>query len=155
MFVLFDKAKRLLGRNGSSGIAAMEFGLSAPLLVLMLVAAIEIGTSMYQGMQVQNAAEAGAVYASRYGLNATGISNAVANASPGTGVLASPAPSQFCGCPTVGSVTAVDCSGTCSDGSAPGQYARINARISHTPLISLAGLAAPTTISGEAVVRIY
>jgi Flp pilus assembly protein TadG len=140
---------------GDAGTAALEFGLTAPFMVLLMVGVVEIGTSMYQAMQAQNAAEAGAIYAAKHGFNATGISSAVANATQSAGITANPAPSQFCGCPSAGGVTEVDCASICTGGSAPGQYVRITARITHSPLVSFTGVSVPAAITGEAVVRIY
>jgi Flp pilus assembly protein TadG len=139
----------------TAGTAAIEFGMAAPLLVLLMVAVIEVGTAIYQGMQAQNAAEAGAVYASKYGLDPAGISNAVANATAAAGLAATPAPSQFCGCPSASGIDTLACSSSCPDGSAPGQYVRINARITHTPLLSFTGLVSPVTLTGETIVRMY
>jgi Flp pilus assembly protein TadG len=146
---------RLRFRLDNRGTAAIEFGLAAPFLVLMLVGVIEIGTAIYEGMQAQNAAEAGAIYASKHGLDTNGISSAVTNATAAAGITATPAPSQFCGCPTAAGLMETQCSATCTGGGAPGQYVRISARITHDPLLSFAGLVAPTAITGEAVLRMY
>jgi Flp pilus assembly protein TadG len=140
--------------TSQAGIAAIEFGLLAPFLVLLLVAATEIGFGIYQAMQAQNAAEAGAVYVSKHGFNVAGISGAVVNATA-AGVAATPAPSQFCGCPVASGITEMACTATCADGSAPGQYVRINASVTRTSLISVSSLLLPTTFSGQAVVRQY
>jgi Flp pilus assembly protein TadG len=141
--------------HSQAGIAAIEFGLLAPFLVLLLVAATEIGSSIYQAMQAQNAAEAGAVYVSKHGFEVLGISNAVVNATTAAGITATPAPSQFCGCPVVSGITEVACTVTCGDGSAPGQYVRINARVTHTPLISLSSVIIPAAFTGQAIIRAY
>ena len=141
--------------QSEAGTAAIEFGLAAPLLMLLVVGTVEIGSSVYQGMQAQNAAEAGALYASKHGFDAAGISGAVVNAVAGAGLSATPAPSQFCGCPTASGVATIDCTSTCTDGSAPGQYVRINAQITHDPMLSFSGLNAPVTITGQAIIRIY
>ena len=106
-------------------------------------------------MQAQNAAEAGAIYAAKYGFNTTGISSAVANATQAASISASPAPSQFCGCPGASGITDTSCSSTCSGGTAPGQYLRISARITHASVLSVSSLVVPATITGEAIVRIY
>lgn len=137
------------------GSAAIEFAFMTPFLVLLLVGTVEIGTAAYQGMQAQNAAEAGAVYASKHGLDIAGISNAVVNATGAAGITATPAPSQFCGCPSTSGVAGLSCSSSCPDGSAPGYYLRVSAQLSRQPILSIDGLALPATLSGEAVVRIY
>jgi Flp pilus assembly protein TadG len=140
-----------------AGSAALEFALATPLLVLLLVAAVEIGTGAYEGMRVQNAAEAGAIYASKHGLDVTGISNAVVNATSGrTSVTATPMPAQFCGCPSASGIATTQCTTTCSDGRAPGYYVRISAQlVRDPPLLSIAGLTVPPILTGEAVVRLY
>ena len=138
-----------------AGTAALEFGLISPLLILFVVGAIEIGTTVYQGMQAQNAAEAGAVYASKYGVDADGISAAVVNASGSVGIVATPAPSLFCACPVTQGLNEIDCTSTCSDGGAPGYYLRVGAQIAHDPLISIPGLTSPTVLNGKSVVRMY
>ncbi len=138
-----------------TGAAAIEFGLSAPLLVLLVVGTAELGTAVYQGMQAQNAAEAGAVYASKYGFDVAGISSAVSSATAAAGIAATPAPSTFCGCPTASGVVPTDCTLMCDGNSAPGQYVQVNAQITHTPLISFTGLSVPVTLTGQAVVRMY
>jgi Flp pilus assembly protein TadG len=145
---------RLIRTTSQAGIAAIEFGLLAPFLVLLLVAATEIGSGVYQAMQAQNAAEAGAVYASKHGFNVAGITGAVVNATA-AGVAATPAPSQFCGCPVASGITEMGCTATCADGSAPALYVRINASLTRTSLISVSSLLLPTTFSGQAVIRQY
>ena len=142
-------------RYGEAGSAAIEFGLLAPFLVLLAVGTAEIGSSVYKAMQAQNAAEAGAVYASKYGFDPAGIINSVENATGGARIDAIPAPATFCGCPTAAGISEMDCSSACAEGGAPGQYLRINAQITHAPLVSLSGLVTPVTISGQAIVRIY
>ena len=142
-------------RDGEAGSAAIEFGLLAPFLVLLAVGTAEIGTSVYKAMQAQNAAEAGAVYASKYGFDPAGISNSVINATGGASITAVPAPVSFCGCPTAAGVSVMSCAATCAEGDAPGQYLRISAQITHDPSSSLLGLVIPGTITGQAIVRMY
>lgn len=142
-------------RRNESGSAALELGLAAPFLILFAIGIGELGFGAYESMQVQQAAEAGAVYVSKYGLNPTGVATAVTTSSGTAGITASPAPAQFCGCPASGGVTTVDCTATCPDGTGPGQYARISARMTHHSLLLHSGISIPATIRGEAVVRIY
>ena len=52
----------------------------------------EVGMAAFEAMQVKNAAEAGAVYASQHPADFTGIQNAVTNATGTAGITASPAP---------------------------------------------------------------
>ena len=87
-----------------SGSAAIEFGISLPLLALLFVVVAEIGFTAYQSLQVQNAVEAGLVYAVKNGNDSNGISKAVVNSSGLAGITAMPAPTQFCGCPSASGI---------------------------------------------------
>ena len=54
--------RRVLERavGDTSGVAAVEFGIIVPILVLMVVATADIGMGFYRKMQVEGAAQAGA-----------------------------------------------------------------------------------------------
>jgi len=149
-----------MGRKGEfrvtpdRGSAAIEFGLIAPVLLVMLMGLVEIGFAVNQAMQVQDAAEAGAVYAGRYGWNQAAIVDAVVHATGAMNVTADPAPTLFCGCPSLAGVAAVDCDAQCPDGSAPDHFVRISASIPHTPILTGLGLPIPDVLTGHAVVRV-
>src|SRR5260370_37518014 len=64
----------------TSGVAAVEFGIVVPILMLMVVATADIGVGLYSKMQVEDAAQAGAAWAIKNGFDASAISNAVTNA---------------------------------------------------------------------------
>ena len=81
------------------GTVAIEFALIVPVLLMLLVGVVEVGHGVYQAMQVMDAAEAGGLYVAKHGWNSAAISAAVVNATGESGMTASPAPSQFCGCP--------------------------------------------------------
>jgi Flp pilus assembly protein TadG len=149
-----DPERNRLSRRGT---AAVEFGLLTPMLMALLAGVFEIGTAAYQSMQVQAAAEAGALYAAKYGVaNLAAISQAVLNATGTTGVTASPAPLVFCGCPSTTGVVSQgsNCTTACSDGTAPGQYVQVSAAIAHQTLMPFLNLPLPATITSHAVVRI-
>ena len=55
------------GFFANAGTAAIEFGLIAPFLLILLAGTIEIGFSIWQQMEVYVAAEAGTGYAIRMG----------------------------------------------------------------------------------------
>jgi Flp pilus assembly protein TadG len=148
--------RNLWRTGGECGSAAIEFGLLAPLLVIFAVGTLDIGTAAYRAMQVQAAAEAGAFYVSESGFDAAGITSAVTSAiNSNPRITATPAPSVFRACPTASGLIEQACTSTCTcaDGSAPGQYARINAQMITDPPI-LPELHLSTTISGEAIIRI-
>lgn len=142
-------------RRGRDGTAAIEFALACPFLLVLILGLVELGFGAYQEMQVEDAAEAGALYAAINGFNAAGISAAVVNAvGPDSGVTASPAPVEFCGCPAAAGITAVACSSTCSNGDAPGEYVQVYAALPHQTILSYPGLPLPATLTGQSIVRL-
>jgi Flp pilus assembly protein TadG len=89
----------LVGARGASGSAAVELALFAPILVAMSLYIIDLGMLAFRKMEVQYAAQAGAQYAiGQTNYNQSAIQSAVTNATTFTSVIASPAPSKFCGC---------------------------------------------------------
>jgi Flp pilus assembly protein TadG len=160
--------QNLFGCRSESGTAAIEFGLFIPVLLILLTGTAELGLLMYEGMQVNNAVEAGALYAATNGWNLTtdptgaAIVTAVQNASvlpTGLNTLAAtPAPAQFCGCPAASGITPVGappCSATACTGSPAGTYVQVNALLTHTVLIPApTSWGIPATLSAKAVIRI-
>src|SRR5579864_287773 len=84
----------------SSGTAAIEAAIVLPVLLVLATGLFDLGFAAYEAMQVQSAADAGEQYAAANSWNATQISSAVTGATGGSGITATPAPSQFCACPT-------------------------------------------------------
>lgn len=161
MFVLFLKKELsvlpgfLLARNGN---AAVELALLSPLLVILLTGTIALGLGLYQAMQVQAAAEAGALYAARHGAaNLAAIEAAVTGATGTPGITASPIPVVYYGCPlATGIVSQGSSTPVCTSGAAPGQYITVSAKITRTNLISSSylTLSLPTSFTGTAVIRV-
>jgi Flp pilus assembly protein TadG len=142
-------------RFGSArGVAAIEFALALPVLLLLLAGVADLGFAVYAKMQVQDAAEAGALYAAQNGWNPAGIGAAVVQATGAANILASPAPSQFCGCPTGGHIVATTCGANCPDGTAAGSYIQVNASVPRPSILTSFGFSLPATLTGQAVVRV-
>ncbi len=155
MRTIVDRA--IFGRaagKADRGTAAIEFAIIAPVLMILLIGIVELGLGVQQAMQVQNAAEAGAVYAGKHGWDAGAIAAAVVNASDAGGLAASPAPVLFCGCPGAGGIASMACNGKCPDGSAAEQYVRVSASMPHTVLLTGLGLPIPSTLTAHATVRV-
>jgi Flp pilus assembly protein TadG len=145
------KIKRTSRSADDSGSAALELGLIAPILVLLLAGVVEVGHGAYEAMQAQSAVEAGMTYAANNDWDAIAIANAVVGASGASNLTADPAPTQFCGCPDAAGITTVSCSATCASGQSPGSYVQINAAIKHTVILSL--LSMPSSFNATAIVR--
>jgi Flp pilus assembly protein TadG len=143
--------------RAEDGIAAVEFGLLAPMLLLIVAASIDLGLAYSAQMKVQQAAQAGAQYALLHGFDSTKITAAVTAATT-LSVNASPAATQRCGCLSGSTVTlsgTPPCLVTCGNGLTPGTYVTVNAQASYTPLVPYATLlSSPTTLTSQAQVRI-
>jgi Flp pilus assembly protein TadG len=135
------------------GVSAVEFGIMAPALVFMMVATYDLGIGIYRRMQVQNATQVGAAYAAAHGFSPSGISNAMANATSLSDITATPAPAQFCGCPTGSSITVMDCSATCPDGTQAATYARISGQATYQTIIPYPSLPASFVLTAQSTVR--
>ena len=148
--------RRLAGRRGVAiaGSAAVEFAVIAPLIIVMLIFVIDLGIGFYRKMQVENAAQAGAQYAAVNGFSASSVSNAVLAATSFSGISASPAPTQFCGCPTSTGVTAASCSSACSGGSAPGTYVTVSAQADYSTIFNYPGMPSSYNFTAQATVRV-
>jgi len=143
---------RSLLRHGG-GNAAIELALLATPLMLLAIGTADYGLGVYQQMEVQNAAQAGAEYARKHGFSATGISSAITAATPLT-VTATPAPAQSCGCPSGTAITPATCGTTCASGLAAGTYVTVGAQAIYTTLVPYPGIANSYTLAASSTVRI-
>ncbi|HWK95894.1 MAG TPA: TadE/TadG family type IV pilus assembly protein [Pseudolabrys sp.] len=138
-----------------SGTAAIEFGLTIPLLLILLMGVVELTFAIYEAMQVYDAVEAGALYAAQNGWSSSGISTAVTSATSATGLTATPAPSQFWGCPSESGITTVASSSVkCSGNTNPGQYVQVNATLNHSTILPYPALSLPTSFTATSTIRI-
>ncbi|HWY14624.1 MAG TPA: TadE/TadG family type IV pilus assembly protein [Rhizomicrobium sp.] len=141
------------------GSPAIEFGLLAPILMLLLLGVVDFGRAYWDQVQVTAAAQAGAGYAVKSGFDATSIANAVTSGGPAA-IQASPAPTESCGCPnatsgiTSASGTPPNCTGICASGGSPGTYVTVNSQVSFTTLFPWPGLPRPTPLTSTTTVRI-
>lgn len=124
----------------TEGVAAIEFAIIIPLLLVMFFGIIDLGLGIYTDMQVTSASQAGAQYALNRGFDKNGISGAVTSATSLGGIAASPGPSQFCGCPSSAAVVATTCSTVCSNGSPAGTYVSVSAAATYTTLLPYPGI---------------
>lgn len=136
------------------GAIAVEFGIVAPMLAVIIVPLVDLGMGAYRQMQVEAAAQAGAEYAAVHGWDSTGIQNVVTGATGLSGISASPAPSQSCGCASGTTLSNATCGSTCADGSTAGSYVTVNAQVQYTTLFTYPALGSPLTLSAQTMVRI-
>ena len=138
----------MVGPDGIEGAALVEFTIFAPIIVVLILGVVDFGLYVYRNVQIQNAAQAGALYAIEHGYASSSLSSAVNNAAcypsascgagvfTGTIALSPGSPSRFCGCPSNAGVTQL-AAGACTSGlfcpggSAPGTYVSVQAQ-AHT-----------------------
>lgn len=140
----------------AAGTAAIEFALLGPILVILLVATAELGFAMYQTMQVYNAVEAGTLYAAKNGWNQSGIAAAVVSASNMTGLAATPAPFQFCRCPTTSGIASVACTiplPTCASGNSAEYYIEVSAALPRVSFLPYTAFGLPATLTARSILR--
>ncbi|HTY69287.1 MAG TPA: TadE/TadG family type IV pilus assembly protein [Alphaproteobacteria bacterium] len=134
------------------GNAALELAFLAPPLMLLAVGTVDYGLAMYNQIEVQNAAQAGAEYVLKHGYSVAGISGAVTSATPLT-VSATPAPTQTCGCPSGTSITPATCGTSCPSGLTAGTYVTVNAQATYTTLVPYPGISSSYTLTASSTVR--
>ncbi len=149
----FRRLPNLVARD-RRGVAAMEFAVLVPVLVLVALCTADLGLAIYSEMQVQNSAEAGVGYAFLHGYNATAISSAITSAGQVSGLTASPSPSEFCGCPGSSGVVSATCGSTCSNGNGAGTYVTASATLVYHTLISYPIIPNQYTFVRQSTVRI-
>lgn len=151
------RLRRLRLAAASEGLAAIEFALVAPLLLLLVTGAFDFGRGLWYQQQVASAAQAGAVYAAAQGWNATAanIDSAITTATS-LAVSASPAPAWICGCPGASTgIMSISCGSACPDGSSPAHYVTVSAQASYSPLLPYPGIGKQLTLSYTSYARLY
>ena len=139
---------------GIDGLAGIEFAFLAPVLLMLTLCTVDLGIAAYDAMQVENAAQAGSEYAAVHGYNASSISRVITSANDLAGLAASPAPTEFCGCPFGSNITAATCGSTCSDGTLAGTYVKASATATYTTLLHYPLLPPSFTFVNTATARI-
>jgi len=94
----------------------VELAIALPILLLLTLGVIEFGRAAYYGIEVSDAARAGAQYGAQglaYSANSNNITQAALNSVPdiGAGLMTVTGVNQSCVCPGTGTVTGVACEG--------------------------------------------
>src|SRR5207248_8021169 len=77
---------RSFAKHDVGASAAIEFAVVAPLLIVLMIASVDLGMGFYRKMQVQSAAQAGAVYAMLHGFSSSSVTSAVTSATTLSGL---------------------------------------------------------------------
>jgi len=135
------------------GNVAIEFAIIAPLLAIFLVGVIEIGLATAAFFTVQEAALAGANYASHNGWNSDAISGAVTQSAQRSDITAAPAPTTYCGCPSGPQIAEKTCGLTCPDGLVTRKYVKVSASMPR-PSVVKSSFGLPPVVNVTLITRI-
>ena len=141
-------------RLSASGSVAIEIALLAPVLAALLLGSVDLGTFIFQKMQVQSASRAGAQFAIQSAGNAddvAGIANAALASSSNLDAGTSVQSESFCACgkdETAVSAT-TGCGGTCSGGDFPALTVRVTVSNTFTPIFPYPGIPDSILLEGE------
>jgi Flp pilus assembly protein TadG len=178
-------ARRLRAfRRDRRGIAAVEFAIIVPIMMLIMVALIDFGLVLYVRFGLNETVSAAANYAivgaskvsSSQGatlasdlvaimpsnVNVTAVVNngPTATRTNGTVVASGTASNaDSCYCPSVSGSTvtwgsAVTCGSTCGTGGLGGKFVALTASTSHSPLFGSYGLVQNGTVSTFSIVQV-
>jgi Flp pilus assembly protein TadG len=137
---------RMGAAAGRRGVAALEFALVLPVLTLILLTAVDLGTALEQSIRLETAARNGAQYAVSFPTPAADIETQVRNSLPGWTDITIATPTLRCVCPGDASV---NCTNENACGVITEQYITISVTRPHAPLL----LTPFSTIEGRAEIR--
>lgn len=148
----FRPVRRLYPARGSfadcRGVSAIEFGLIAPVIVILVIGIIDFGMALWNDMQVANAAQAGAAYASVHGWSTT-AGNVESAVSSATKLSLSSNSASIISC----SSSSV---GPCSpNNGGSGNYWQVSAAASYSTILPWPGLSQPMNLAFTAYAKLY
>ena len=141
------------------GSVAIEIALLAPVLAALLLGSVDLGTFIFQKMQVQSASRAGAQFAIQSAGNAddaAGIANAALASSSNLDAGTSVQSESFCACgkdETPVSAT-TGCGGPCPDGGFPALSVRVTVSNTFTPIFPYPGIPDKILLQGQTAFRV-
>jgi Flp pilus assembly protein TadG len=149
---------RDLSARTDAGQALVEAALVLPVLLLMILGALETGSIAYNAIEVANAAEAGALYAAQSRANAAntaGITQAATNDASNVLSVTATA-TTTCACQSAaGTLTTLACTGTtCLSPSQVVEWVNVVTAAKVTPMFQLPGLPTTLTLNGNATMRV-
>jgi Flp pilus assembly protein TadG len=131
------------------GAVAIEFAAAAPILLLIVSAAVDLGMALHQSSVLGSAARAGAQYALRFPTDAAGIKDVVEK-SVGYDPASLTVESKLaCEC---ADKTAIACTESCS-GTAPQAYISVSVSKPYSSPLPTATMLGITAVYGSSVMR--
>jgi Flp pilus assembly protein TadG len=161
---LLDKSawsgKRTRVGNLPRGQSLVEFAMIVPVMLLLLVGAIEIGRFAHYSILVSNAARAGAQYGA-LSLATAGDKNGIVNAALADGQsvqgLTIDTPAELCGCSAAivgGTPPGTTCPATCTPPDHGLVYVQVTANGTFPSLFKYPGIPKSFTVSSTEKMRV-
>lgn len=117
----------------SKGVAATEFALVAPVLVILALGVIDVGNAVSENFDLKAAARVGAEFAVANSTDTAGIEAAVRSANNNDSDALSVTTTVFCECSFQSSITCGEsCPGT--EDTTPRQFVTVSVTDSYNPL---------------------
>ncbi|HLO77312.1 MAG TPA: TadE/TadG family type IV pilus assembly protein [Magnetospirillum sp.] len=135
----------------TKGVAAVEFALMLPILVMLVAAVADFGLAVNEKMRLTSAARAGAQWAYKKSGETGGVALAVQQASGLDPAQVTIGTQKFCGC--VSGAT-VSCLGTCNDGNGVRTYVTVSVSESWAPVIVSSVMDGPVALTGTVTLRV-
>ena len=134
-----------------AGASLVEFALLLPFLCLLLLGVIDFGRAYYLGIEVRNAAHAGALYGTQNSTDITGMQNtALGDAQDVTGMTATA--TYGCECSDGSSVTPLcGTQPTCGVNSV--NYVQVTTAATYRTLFPWPGIPSSVALQGSAKLR--
>jgi Flp pilus assembly protein TadG len=139
------------------GASLAEFALMIPFLGLLLFGVIDFGHAFYLGIEVNNAAYAGALYGVENRTDTTGMQNAATEDAPDVPGMTAVA-TQGCECSDGSNATAGTCWTTaslpsCGSGTYVVYYVSVTTTASYQPIIPWPSFPSTISLQGSAKLR--
>ena len=140
------------------GAALVELAFVTPILLLLLFGAIDLGRAFYVGIEVANAAHAGAEYGSINPSNTAGITAAAQQSAPNVSNLTVAAPTWGCECSdgssyTASCTTTTTCTANSTRGNNVVHRVQVTTSAVYKTLIPWKVIPASFTLSSTATLR--
>lgn len=120
-------------RDDERGTSAIEFGMLAPVLLVVVMAVAELGNGIFHKMELTSAARAGAQYAILKGYSSSTIATVVQGSTNLSGITVTSGQSCECSSGATPSGTAPSC--TCSSGTVQ-KFITVTAAYSYVPMFA-------------------
>jgi len=145
--------------NSNDGAALVELALISSILLLLVSGAVDLGRAGYVGIEVQNAAHAGAEYGSLNPSDTAGMTTAAQQGAHNLSNLTVSTPTWGCEC-SDGSSYSANCTPTpvCTADSTRGSNVvhrvQVKTKAVYSPMVSWPGISSSSiTFTGEATLR--